>query len=281
MTPALGRSDARSEARSSRDPDAWPATNEIKALAVVRAACYSHPARTSCLMSNKPGLFSRLKNTISSALTDAVDAVSDPGQEVALMIDDLAAQIQESERDLRQAIVDRKMLERKIVELEAAEKQWQGKAEQALRLGDEELARAALSRKGDYSLQLVDARAGLQQQTELADTMQRQIKEAKAKHKSLNLRRGSLMAQARAAKKGVAPGTLGDGGTLSRLDDIENKINQLEALNEVNAELSGTTAEEAAVDAKLAELDAGSGLDDELEKLKAKMAQKSLPKGDE
>lgn len=232
-------------------------------------------------MSNKPGIFSRLKNTISSALNDAVDAVSDPGQEVALMIDDLATQIQESEKDLKQAIVDRKMLERKIVELEAAEKQWHGKAEQALRLGDEELARAALSRKGDYSLQLVDARAGLSQQIELAETMGRQIKEAKAKHKSLNLRRGSLMAQARAAKKGVAPGSLGDGGTLSRLDDIENKINQLEALNEVNAELSGTTAEEAAVDAKLAQLEGERGLDDELEKLKAKMAQKSLPKGEE
>lgn len=199
------------------------------------------------------------------------------------MIDDLAAQIQESEKDLRQAVVDRKMLERKIVELEASEKEWQAKAEQALKLGDEDLARAALKRKGDYSLQLVDARAGLVQQTNLAESMQVQIKEAKAKHKSLNLRRGSLMAQARAAKKGVAPGTLGDGGTLSRLDDIENKINQLEALNEVSAELDGGAAEEAAVDAKLAALAGDNELDDELARLKAKMAdpQKSLPDGED
>ncbi|MCA9707421.1 MAG: PspA/IM30 family protein [Myxococcales bacterium] len=233
-------------------------------------------------MSNKPGLFSRIKNTISGALNDAVDAVSDPGQEVALMIDDLGTQIQESEKDLRQAIVDRKMVERKITELEAAEKEWHGKAEQALRLGDEELARAALKRKGDYSLQLVDSRAALVEQTNLAESMQRQIKEAKAKHKTLNLRRGSLMAQARAAKKGVAPGTLSDGGTLSRLDDIENKINQLEALNEVSAELGGNTAEEAAVDAKLAQLAGESELDDELARLKAKMASppKSLTDGE-
>src|SRR5688572_11413037 len=100
-------------------------------------------------MSNKPGIFSRIKNTISSALNDAVDSVSDPGTEVALMIDDLGTQIQESEKDLRQAIVDRKLLERKISELEATEKQWEGKAEQALKLGDESLARAALQRKGD------------------------------------------------------------------------------------------------------------------------------------
>lgn len=234
-------------------------------------------------MSNKPGLFSRIKNTISSALNDAVDAVSDPGQEVALMIDDLKTQIQESEKDLRQAIVDRKMLERKIVELEASEKEWQSKAEQALKLGDEELARAALRRKGDYSMQIQEAKVGLAEQSKLAETMQKQIKEAKAKHKSLDLRRGSLMAQARAAKKGVSPGTLSDGGTLSRLDDIENKINQLEALNEVHAELDGDAAKEAEIDAKLADLGGDAELDDELAKLKAKMAnpQKSLPEGDD
>jgi phage shock protein A len=232
-------------------------------------------------MSNKPGLFSRIKNTISSALNDAVDSVSDPGQEVALMIDDLGTQIQRSEQDLKQALVDRKMLERKITELEAAEKQWEGKAEQALRLGDEALARAALARKGDYALQLLEARSGLVEQTRLVDTMQEQVKQAKSKHKSLNLRRGTLMAAARAAKRGVAPGTLGDGGTLSRLDDIENKINQLEALNEINAELGGQTVQDMEVDAKLAQLEGDSGLDDELERLKAKMAQKSLPKGQE
>jgi phage shock protein A len=232
-------------------------------------------------MSNKPGIFSRIKNTISSALNDAVDSVSDPGTEVALMIDDLGTQIQESEKDLRQAIVDRKLLERKITELDAAEKQWEAKAEQALKLGDESLARAALQRKGDYSIQLLDARSGLAEQVRLSESMQVQLKQAKSKHKSLNLRRGTLMAAARAAKKGLAPGQLGDGGTLSRLDDIENKINQLEALNEVQAELSGQTAEDMAVDAKLAKLEGESGLDDELARLKAKMAQKSLPKGEE
>lgn len=234
-------------------------------------------------MSNKPGFFSRIKNTISSTLNDAVESVSDPGQEVALMIDDLATQIQGSEKDLRQAIVDRKMLERKIEELEQSENEWQRKAEQALKLGDEELARAALRRKGDFSLQANEARAGLTDQKNLVDSMHASIKEAKAKHKSLNLRRGTLMAKARAAKKGLAPGQLGDGGTFSRLDDIENKINQLEALNEVSAELSGDTAADAAMDAKLAALEGEEEVDDALEALKAKMRneQKSLPKADE
>ncbi len=233
-------------------------------------------------MSDKPGLFSRIRRSVSSALNDAVDAVSDPGQEVALMLDDLATQIQESEKDLKQAVVDRKMMERKVEELRKSEKDWHARAEQALKLGDENLAREALRQKGDYSMQVRETETALVEQRNLVDSMHDHIKQSKAKLKSLNLRRGSLMAQARAAKAGVAPGQLSDGGTLGRLDEIEHKIASLEALNEVSAEMAGSSAKEAEIDAKLADLAGDSELDSELAKLKAKMAgsgQSSLPPG--
>lgn len=230
---------------------------------------------------NKPGLLSRLKNSISSTLTSAVDAVSDPGQEVALMLDDLATQIQTAEKDLHQAVVDRKMMERKVEQLAKDEGEWEKRAETALRLGDESLARQALHRKTDISAQLADTRAALAEQGTLVETMQRHIATSKQKLKTLNLRRGSLMAQARAAKRGVMPGTIGDGGTLSRLDEIEQRIASLETLNEAQAELS-SEVKEAEIDAKLSELAGESKVDDELAALKARMkAQQSLPSGSE
>ena len=66
------------------------------------------------------------------------------------------------------------------------------------------------------------------------------------------------------------------------MNAIENRIAEIEALNEVNAELS-KEAEEAQLDAKLAELDDESEVDDALAALKAKMAadQKSLPSADD
>jgi phage shock protein A len=233
-------------------------------------------------MSKKPGLFSRLRQSISSTLNDAVDSISDPGQEVALMLDDLAAQIQQSEKDLRQAMVDRKVMERKLEELEKQESDWQKRAEQALKLGDETLAREALKRKVDYAEQVKDTKAALNEQSHLVEQMHRHVKESKTRLKSLNLRRGSLMAQARAAKKGFAPGQLSDGGAGARMDGIESRIAELEALNEVQAELSHE-AQDAEVDAKLAELAGESELDDALAQLKAKLQadeRKSLPEGD-
>ncbi|MBX7081468.1 MAG: PspA/IM30 family protein [Nannocystaceae bacterium] len=229
----------------------------------------------------KPGLLTRLKNSISSTLNSAVDAVSDPGQEVALMLDDLATQIQEAEKDLHQAVVDRKMMERKVEQLAKDETDWEKRAETALRHGDENLARQALKRKTEISAQLAESREALQQQGVLVESMQKHVAQSKQKLKMLNLRRGSLMAQARAAKRGVMPGQLSDGGTLSRIDEIEQRIAALETLNEAQAELS-TEVQDAELDAKLSELEGEGKLDDELAALKAKMkAQQSLPSGSE
>lgn len=232
---------------------------------------------------NKPGIFSRIRNSISSTLNDAVESVSDPGTEISLMLDDLAAQIQSSEQDLKQAMVDRKVMQRKAQEATTDATKWEKKAEQALKLGDEGLAREALRRKADYDLQVKDLTAGANEQAVLVDSMTQNLKEAKARLKSLNLRRGSLMAQARAAKKGVSSGQIADGGGLDKLGAIEDRIAELEAFNEVSQELGGSTAEEAAIEAKLADLEGDSEVDDALAALKAKMsgAQKSLPKADD
>ncbi|MCA9638030.1 MAG: PspA/IM30 family protein [Myxococcales bacterium] len=235
-------------------------------------------------MSDKPGLFSRMRRSISSALSDAVEAVSDPGQEIALMLDDLADQIKQSERDLHQSIVDHKVMEKKAEALRKSEGEWEKRAEQAVRLGDETLARAALQRRVEIAAERQACDEGLVEQRKLIESMRQGIAEAKTKHKQLNLRRGTLIAQARAAKKGMtSTGAIHAGGGLDRMSAIEDRIAQLEAFNEVHAETMDAAAQEAAIDAQLAALGAGgatSEVDDALEALKAKMrAQQAITAG--
>jgi phage shock protein A len=232
-------------------------------------------------MAKGKGFFSRIRNAISSTLNDAVDSVSDPGQEIALMLDELAEQIKKSEADLHQAIVDRKLMEKKLEEARKKEQGWQERAEQALRLGDEALARKALEAKKDATIVLQDAQAALDDQGRVVESMREQIRVSKAKLQGLNLRRGSLMAQARAAKRGSSPAQQMSGsGPLGRIDAIEQRIAELESLNEATRETMGHAAEEADMDAKLAALETRSALDDELDALKAKLAGRNqLPEG--
>lgn len=234
----------------------------------------------------KPGLFSRLRAAISSTLNEAVDSVTDPGQELALMLDDLAAQIKKAEGDHKQAIVDRKVLEKKADQLARDEAAWMQRAEQALRLGDERLARAALERRQEISEERKHTDVALVDQVKIVEDMAIQIEEAKRKLKALNLRRGSLMAQARANKdSGGASGSVASSAAAratSRIDEIEHKIATLEAMNEAGAELAHERVRDAALEAQLASLGGASEVDDELAALKAKMAaggQKALRGG--
>ena len=231
-------------------------------------------------MANKPGLFGRLKQAISSTLNDAVEAVSDPGQEIALMLDDLADNIRKSELDLKQAIVDQKMLERKREQLRKDEASWTGRAAGAGSLGDDTLARAALQRKVELSAEVQANDESLVQQRKLVEELRLGITTTKNKLKALNLRRGSLMAQARAAKQSGGSSIPGDAGAGDRMNAIEDKIARLEALNEVAAESMDGKVQEAALDARLAQLeDRGGPVDDALEALKAKMRAKQLEAG--
>lgn len=220
----------------------------------------------------KPGLFSRMRRAISSSVNDAMDSISDPGQELALMLDDLGAEIKQAEVDLKQAVVERKMMERKIAELDKKEQGWVARAEQAVKLGDETLARAALERKVEAGQDRKDLEMALLEQTKLVADMSDHIARSKAKLKSLNLRRGTLMAQARASKAGHSTAAGVGMAQTSRIDAIEDKIASLEAFNDVDAETSGGRAEEARIDAELRKLEGSSELDDELAALKAKLA---------
>lgn len=220
----------------------------------------------------KPGFFARMRRAISSSVDGAMDSVSDPGQELALMLDDLGEEIKRAEADLKQAVVERKMLERKIEESAKKEQGWAARAEQAIKLGDEKLARAALEQKVAVAQERKELEAALVEQTKLAEDMREHIAASKKKLKALNLRRGTLMAQARAAKQGHQSAAAVGMAQTTRIDAIEGKIAALEALNEVNAETAGTAAEELRIDAELRKLEGTTELDMELAALKAKLA---------
>ena len=228
-------------------------------------------------MSNsKPGLFGRLKRAISGTLNEAVDSLSDPGQELALLLDDLAAQIQAG-RGGSQAGDGRQ--EGDGAQARGGSKEARGGGRPAPSRPSSWATTAwpgpALERKAEVTQEVEDSKVALVQQTKLVEEMAVSIKESKKKLKALNQRRGTLMAQARAAKKGETIGSDFGSGAASRLDEIEGKIAALEAYNEVMSETDGGRIEEANIDAKLAELDEKSAVDDELEALKAKMKAKA------
>lgn len=115
-------------------------------------------------------------------------------------------------------------------------------------------------------------------QRSTVDAMKSEIERSTARHKELSLRRGTLMAQARANKQAEESGTTADAG--SGLADIEAKIDAMEAMHEAHAELSAEKEEAARVQRQFDQMESKNEIDDELAALKQKLAgQKSLTEG--
>ena len=93
------------------------------------------------------GLLDRMRDLVSANLNAMLDRAEDPEKMVNEYIRQLNDNLYEAKTSVASAMADETKLHNKMVQFQAEADQWQTKAEAALRANDEELARAALSRK--------------------------------------------------------------------------------------------------------------------------------------
>ncbi len=93
------------------------------------------------------GVFTRVRDIISSNINAMLDKAEDPEKMVKLMIREMEDTLVEIKASCAQAMASRKKVERKLDEFEDHAKAWGDKAELAVSKGREDLAREALVEK--------------------------------------------------------------------------------------------------------------------------------------
>lgn len=220
------------------------------------------------------GIFSRVRDIISSNINAMLDKAEDPEKLVKLMIQEMEDTLVEIKASCAGAMAEKKKIERALDEASNRADQWNEKAELAVEKGREDLAREALLEKRRYR----DRALALEEETgqcdELveqyqADIMQLEEKLASAREKQRMLVQRHIRAQRKKkAEKGIRHYETSD--ALLRVEQFENRIERMEA----EAELVNM-GRKSSLEEEFVELQGDEELEKELDDLKKAKGKKS------
>jgi phage shock protein A len=221
------------------------------------------------------GLFSRLGTLIRSNINELINKAEDPEKMLNQVLVDMKSQLVEAKKQVAIAIADEKRIKKQYEQEAAKAAEWERKAMLAVRAGDDGLAKAALGRKTEHD----EVAATLRQQWEAQKQSVEQLKQALRgldnKIEEAKRKRNILVSrQKRAEAQRTINETLSNINSTSAFDTFErmsDRVTQIEAEAEATAEIGGALPE-ATLDAQFKALEASTGVDDELARLKQRMA---------
>lgn len=231
-----------------------------------------------------PGVWQRTKNIFQAKANKVLDRAEDPRETLDLSYEKQLDSLQKVRRSVADVATARKRIELQASQLQKQADKLQDQAKSALSIGNENLAREALSRRAAIGEQLTDLKTQhdqvAQQEDSLVATSQRlqaQIEQFRTKKETLKASYTAAEAQTKIgeAVSGIST-SMGDAGaTMQRAQDkIASMQARAGAMDELLASgaLTDLTTPVTDIQAELDKAQAGTQVDRELAALKAQLA---------
>jgi phage shock protein A len=219
-------------------------------------------------------IFSRLTDLLKSNINDLIDRAEDPEKMVKQIIIDMEEQLQNAVQGLGSVMASEREMLKKLKESQDESKLWEGRARDALKSDNEELAKKAIDKKleADTSVkQYQKMYDNISSQTKIlreqVDLLKKKLTEARARQTMLIAR--DKVAEAR--KEVIsAVGDLDSSGAFAKMDKMEKKIAEKEAQADAAFDISGMDDEE---DDEFEEMENKQAADDEMARLKKELSK--------
>lgn len=220
------------------------------------------------------GIFSRFTDIINANINSILDKAEDPEKMVRLIIQEMEETLVEVRTQSAKLIADKKELGRRADRLTKEAEDWENKAEIALSKEREDLARsalkektAALEEKASMESDLEQIEMNLEKLSGDIGQLQQKLVDAKTRQKAL-IMRGKTAQSRMGVKRQLHDVSVDE--AMSKFDRYERRIDDLEG------EIEAYDLGQKNLSDEIAELESDDKVDEELEKLKAR-----LNKGDE
>ncbi|MCP9801438.1 PspA/IM30 family protein [Synechococcus sp. RedBA-s] len=216
------------------------------------------------------GFFDRLSRLLRANLNDLVSKAEDPSKILDQSVADMQSDLVKLRQAVASAIASQKRIQNQAEQAESQSRTWYERAELALKKGEEDLAREALSRRKTYQETATALNNQLNGQAGQVDTLKRSLTALEGKIAQAKTKKDMLKARAQAAQAQEqlqsAVGNLGTNSSMAAFDQMEEKVQALEARSQAAAELAG-----ADLESQFAALEGGSDVDDELAALRNRL----------
>jgi phage shock protein A len=230
------------------------------------------------------GLMSRASLVVKAKLSKLLNRAEDPTETLDYSYEQQLRLLQDVKRGVADVVTSKKRLQMQTAKLEQSVVKLETQARDALTAGREDLARQALERKtlAQQQLQSLDQQvAGLEQQQEKLVTSERALQ---AKIEAFRSNKEVIKAQYSAAEAQVRIGEAATGigeqmadtglaiqRAREKTEQMQARAGAVEELIEAGTLEDFTAGDQTALDRELAQLAAGTQVDQELARLKGEL----------
>jgi phage shock protein A len=192
-------------------------------------------------------LFDRMLMVARANVTDWLQNREDPEQQVTRVLQEMQGQLVMNRQAVAQAIATQKRTERQAHQAQSMADEWYRRASIAMGKGDEILAREALARRQVYLGTAQQKHAQVQQQIALVAQMRQDLQILENRLIEIRNQKEILIARSRSASATLQVNEMldrtGNGESVRAFERLEEKVHNLEAQVEVNAELEANRLE--------------------------------------
>lgn len=217
------------------------------------------------------GFFDRLSRLVRANANAAVSSMEDPVKILDQSVADMQADLVKLRQAVAMAIASQKRLRNQADQAEAQSKTWYERAELALKKGEEDLAREALSRRKTFQETATALSTQVQGQDAQVETLKKSLVALEGKIAEARTKKDMLKARAQAAQAQQqlqsAVGNLGTNSAMAAFERMEDKVEAMEAQSQAAAELAG-----ADLESQFMALEGGDDVDDELAAMRQRLA---------